>query len=606
MVAPWIWPVAIAAVGIGTYWGTLHNDFAIDDRIVVQNNARQWQNDGLWSLLKRDYWGDRRMDLLYRPVTMLSYVLNYRVGGERPDGFRAVNIALHVVCCLCLYGLTLAVFGDRRLAGVSGLLFAVHALHVEAVAQIVGRAELLAAVMALGALWVYVVEVQRNKSRPSWRYAAALILSLGAMLSKESGMTVVGLAVFYDIGWMRWGGQQAGRGAEARAFKRGPLVRMLQRWAGFLLVVMVVLTIRFEVLGRVSRSSQDVPKADNPMAQAGPVARVLTPFVLLGKCAQLLVWPDPLCSDYSYNALPVGLSTLDPRVLGGMLCSAALVAVGWTSYVRKGRALWCVGFFAITYAIVSNTFVLIGTIFAERLIYLPSVAFCWMVGLGVLGAGDWVSRRMGSSHAGEFVAALLILAIVAGHGVRASARGRVWRSEETLVAADVKVHPNSVRLRMQAGAMCMRRNDPVAAIEEFRLVVAILDDYLQGHYQLGRAYLLVKNPQEAIAHLTRCYGRLPPEVDAELAYDLGRAYWELNQPAVAASWFARADKHQPDSPQILAAWVQAVVRLGDRQQAVELLQRALSVTPPTHRLHEGLKRQLDGIQKTPATGGPTQ
>ncbi|MBN1341572.1 MAG: phospholipid carrier-dependent glycosyltransferase, partial [Phycisphaerae bacterium] len=216
-----LWAACVAAAAVGPYVGTLGNDFVFDDRPIVLCNARDWRHDDLIQVLKRDYWGDQRIDSLYRPVTTISYVLNYRMGEDRPWSYRAINIALHAVCCVCLFGLTVALFGDRRLAGLAAILFAVHAVHVEPVAQVVGRAELLAGLLATAALWVYVLDRRDRRTTPTWRYVVVLALAALAMLSKESGIAVIGVMVFYDVWSLRFGRGAGGDRGEADRRRAG-------------------------------------------------------------------------------------------------------------------------------------------------------------------------------------------------------------------------------------------------------------------------------------------------------------------------------------------------------------------------------------------------
>ena len=162
--------------------------------------------DFLEGIRKRRHIGEQNQNAFTLQCELLSHgqahigneqTLNYRISGEKPETYRVLNLALHLACCGAMFGLSCALFGDRRLAGLSTALFAVHALHVEAVAQIVGRAELLAALWSMLALWLYVVDANRRGGRPTWRYPIVLVLSGLAMFSKENGMLVVGRGASY-------------------------------------------------------------------------------------------------------------------------------------------------------------------------------------------------------------------------------------------------------------------------------------------------------------------------------------------------------------------------------------------------------------------------
>jgi Tfp pilus assembly protein PilF len=347
----------------------------------------------------------------------------------------------------------------------------------------------------------------------------------------------------------------------------------------------------------VTRPSSSIPKLDNPVAQAPLSGRVLTPLVLLGKYVSLLIWPHPMSCDYSYNALPICESPLEPRALWGFACLAGLVTAGFCSYRGRGRALWCVGFFGISYLLVSNTVVLIGTIFAERLMYLPSVAFCWLVAIGAVAAVDWLGERIGGGRRAWFLGALPIVALCALHLSLALARGRVWQSERKLMAAALALTDESARVHTQAGAYGLNDHDPNIAIHHLRRAVEILPDHAIGHSQLGRAYLMAKQPDRAIPHLKRAYGKLAVEANVKPAYYLGQAYMELNTPGLAVPWFELADKYEPNQPSILWAWAQAALGAGNREQAIAVLRRGVQVIPASHQLHDRFRQQLKALMQ---------
>src|SRR5262249_48873467 len=134
---------------------------------------------------------------LYRPVTTASFAVNYAIHGASPVGYHVVNVVLHAVVCVVLALVLARVTGDPSLALLAGFLFAAPPVHTEAVARAVGRAELLAALLALLAWWTVIAR------RGAWsRAAAALLLCLG-VLAKESACTIVAVALAADLIYRR-------------------------------------------------------------------------------------------------------------------------------------------------------------------------------------------------------------------------------------------------------------------------------------------------------------------------------------------------------------------------------------------------------------------
>ncbi len=555
----WAWMLAAAVVAVAVHLPAWSNAFVFDDRFVVLDRAKAWQDESLWEIVQHDYWGDPRRDLLYRPVTTLSHVWNYRLSGACPAAFRAVNLVLHAGCCCLVVGLARALLRDVRLAGLAGLLFGVHALHVEAVVQVVGRAELLAAVFSLAALWAYVADARDGLVRPGWRYALAVVLGLLAAFSKENGTLVFPLAGLADLWLLRFGGLSVGsdEGASIASGRRPPLGRLLsrlaqQRWVGLVVAMLVVLMIRLQVLGRLAQPEDVIDRMDNPVAEASGVERALTPVVLFGKYVRLLLWPSPLSHDYSYNAIPLCSSPSDPRFLWGAACLVGAVVWGGVSWLNRGRALAGLVFFVAGCALVCQVVALTGTVFAERLMYLPSAGFCWLVGLVVVSAVGWQERLGVSPVRRWIVPGVTMAALVAANGVLSVQRSGVWRDEPSLIASAMDVVPDSARIFMQAGHHAIVAEDMPAAEAHFERVIEIMPDHMPGHFQLGRVYLETGKPRQALDHLMRAWGHLPAESYYIHALCIARAHRALDNPAETKAWIKRAKqikRRQAEAPE---------------------------------------------------------
>jgi len=309
-----------------------------------------------------------------------------------------------------------------------------------------------------------------------------------------------------------------------------------------LLVGLMVLVIRQQVLGKLFQDRGVIGKGDNPVAHASAVGRVLTPVVLLGKYVGLLVWPHPLCHDYSYNSLPICETPVDGRFVWGMACLAAIMVGGIWSYRRRGGVLWGIAWFLLTYALVSNTVVLSGTIFAERLMYLPSAGFCWLVAMGAVGAADRLSVLLGNRRRGWWIAGSVLVVLCAVHVLLTVQRGRAWRDERSLIAPALRLTNDSVRIHMQAGAYARKDKDVPRSIRHFQRAAEILDDHMGAHFMLGESYLRLNQPRRAIPHLLKCVGGLPVEANYLAADYLSQAYRAIGKPQEAEYWRARAEE----------------------------------------------------------------
>lgn len=141
-----------ALVGVVLYLPSLRYDFTYDDREIIRENPRIRDLKTPARYLATSWWDSPEKSREYRPATMASFALNHAVAGLKAAPYHAVNILLHGLACALLWLLIVRFFASPPLALAASLLFAIHPVHVEAVAGVVGRAELLVMVGFLAAL----------------------------------------------------------------------------------------------------------------------------------------------------------------------------------------------------------------------------------------------------------------------------------------------------------------------------------------------------------------------------------------------------------------------------------------------------------------------
>ncbi|XP_072510517.1 protein O-mannosyl-transferase TMTC1 isoform X3 [Notamacropus eugenii] len=193
------------------YGNSLPGEFVHDDVWAIVNNPDVRGAAPLsWGIFANDFWGkgmaENTSHKSYRPLCVLTFKLNVYLAGMNPFYFHAVNIILHCLVTLVLmYTCNKVVFKDHRLAFVTALIFAVHPIHTEAVTGIVGRADVLACLLFLLAFLSYnrsmdllYIGEHFPKTSPFF-LLLSLFLGTCAMLVKETGITVFGVCLVYDL-----------------------------------------------------------------------------------------------------------------------------------------------------------------------------------------------------------------------------------------------------------------------------------------------------------------------------------------------------------------------------------------------------------------------
>jgi hypothetical protein len=375
--------LAVAVAAAVPYALTLGNPPVLDDGWAALDNPLVWslRNVGRMFTELYGFAGSASVRGPYRPVTTLSYALDYAAHGRWTPGYHLVNVALHVVASVLLFALVrrlaraaLPGRGDRA-ALLAGLLFALHPAHVEAVATIFGRTEPLAGCFTLGALLVAL-----RWREAWWRLPAAVLALTCGVLSKEVAM--VAPAIFLLLAWAApaAAGLDAPPGLRDRAGRRA-----LRSAAGVAAALAVAAIPYFAVKGL------DVAVA--PVARWFPVGTplrhvLLTMSRVLGEYLRILVFPSFLGGDFAYAArIPTVAAPTPGLWLATVAWVAALVAGLWLWASRRAPLegagiLWTLGALTPVLQIVP-----VGVLLAERLLYLPSAGFC-------LAAGVAIARRL--------------------------------------------------------------------------------------------------------------------------------------------------------------------------------------------------------------------
>ncbi|CAH1798791.1 unnamed protein product [Owenia fusiformis] len=294
------------------YWNTLNADFCYDDSRAIQKNPDLLPETPISDIFYNDFWGTplthSGSHKSYRPLCVLTFRLNYFLGGLNPVGYHLVNVLLHcVVTGLFTYSVRI-LCAKRLVSAVAGALFAAHPIHTEAVAGIVGRADILACLFFLLSFLCYIQycsirdqSIHKSASL-SWRWIYMIMMGLSAsasMLSKEQGVTVLGVCAIYDIlvcHRVSW--RQLLKCLYQKQFRRlhEGLVCIGLTAAGL---------IGFRLYFMGNKPPEFAP-ADNPASDSASfLTRTLTFLHLPVVNFWLLLFPKTLSFDWSMEAIPL-------------------------------------------------------------------------------------------------------------------------------------------------------------------------------------------------------------------------------------------------------------------------------------------------------------
>lgn len=485
----------VAFIAIVIYLNGIPGEFVFDDKLIVRD-PRINGTESFWRIFVTDYWYKyfgTSADL-YRPLTIASYALNHMVAGLNSPAFHIVNILLHAAVSVLVVMLIDVLLRDRALAVVSGLLFATHPIHTEAVTGIVGRAEVLTALFLLVALYLHACRYTLRGRGPAVWMPAAGLAYFCALLSKETAIVGPGLLLLVDgIDRARHAWQERTRGsvrAAARAARSvEQTVAALVMYIG---VAVLFVLVRYLVVGTLL---QRPPARSYYLLFGHPLTtRLLTGFKILAIYLELLFFPATLSADYSYRQIVLSHSLDSAGPVIGMIAAAGLVAAFfWALRARVVALLFALGFFAVSYALVGNLIVPIGVLVAERLMYLPSVGFC----AAIAWVGLALSRRYVPAGTGgwrRYLPIGVLAVVLALYSGRTFVRNFDWRNHETLYLATTQASPECHAAHFNYGAILMEhyrgQPEPMArALQHLLKAYEIRQDHFPSLVNLTVLYM---------------------------------------------------------------------------------------------------------------------
>ncbi|MCZ6652168.1 MAG: tetratricopeptide repeat protein [Planctomycetota bacterium] len=629
--------VGLAAIVV--YLNALPNGFTYDDVPVIVENPATDPAAPWWEPWRRTWWslgewaGDA--DRPYRPLTVQTFALERRLFGDRPLPFHAVNVLLHGAISVAVWWLARRL-GASALAGLlAGMLFAVHPIHTEAVANIVGRAELMSIGGMLLAIWFYDRRIRhgapsgssrrlptgRDSILPAARWVfcwgGVLLASAAAIFSKERGVAVVAILAAWHLGSQVEFRRSARRPALAgkppvapRAQLRPSRASLCCSWLKpalpALAVVVVYLFLRVEISGTLFFAGERYGP-DNPLREADALARVLTPFALLGRYLWLVIVPARLLCNYSVNVLEPTYSLLDPFFITGIVFVAVVVVVAVRRFRSEPLWLLLVFCFAATYFLASNSVILLETMFAERWFYGPAVWLCVAVGLMF----DRVAaRRRKSAQARPALVTFCIGAVLAGLAGRSMLRNTEWVDNDTLFGSDLaRMEPGrrSSHLCYLVGAghrargeRALARGDLQAAGSEFAQAEALLleaaaifPDYPDYYRALGQTYLVMNQPDEAVRWLEMAWLHQRRDTTIQTLLETARSRRRGVDLPAALQAARQAAQNQPDDADMVRRWAELAEKI-DLLQAADAYRRLTELAPDEVTSWTGLAYALAG------------
>lgn len=583
---------ALFVVMLGAYSNSFRAGFPLDnDPLILQDlRVHAVTSENISEIISRSAWFVPPEKGLYRPFTTLTYLFNYAALGnaDRPAGYHHINFLIHFVNVLLCYALALRVLRKFWLSVFIAALWAVHPVLTESITNIIGRADLLAGLGVLSGLLMYVQSRESTGTRRIACLAGLMIATTIGIFSKEGAIAILGVIALWEITWPK------------------DLIDLRNLAYGLIAAGLPIIAFLIQRSLVLARSTVPVfPYVDNPMLGVGFFTARLTAVKVLARYLWLLVWPAKLSWNYYYSEIPLVRGTWQDWI-GLIIVAAAIVGV-WIAYRRNRVVFFFAAFAIVTLIPVANLLILIGSIMAERFLYLPAIGFAACMVIGVYALGERVKVPA--------VAPVCLGLIIITLGIGTWSRNLDWQNNSTLLEAGIRDTPNSFASHFGL-ATNLYVSDPTHAnldrvISEAEKSLAILDplpdsqNFVDAYANAGTYYqlkgdLLGRNATSANASASaesfKAYQRALQILLRGAA--IGKSYDEQIRAREIARGKIDSEVPHVGSKSLYPELALTYLRLGDTQKAHDAIQHALVIDPEQPKTFVTLARILLTENKT--------
>lgn len=579
--------LALAALAFLIYANTLSHDYCLDDYSAIKEN--RYVKQGLSSTTtlltthyRAGYWNSK--GTLYRPLSLILFAGEWGVAPDKPGLSHFINVFFFGATGWLLFQFLSRLF-DRRyywLPLFISLIFITHPIHTEVVANIKSRDEIMAFFLGLAGLFYLVKFVDHRKIL---NLVLSILFYALSLFSKESAITWLAI---YPL---------------ALLFFRKESTPKVAAWiALYLIPTGIFLLIRSRILGSVVNVKPDI--VDNFFTTAQNISTGQyygSAGYMVFEYLKSLFLPFHLVSEKGYSQIPImGMGNMGAILVASLMLGSIYLLV--RTFRQKNEWLKIIGFgiliFGASFSIYSNLIIEIGSSYAERFLYMPSLGFSIIVGTSLY----WLAQKYGKSKpitlSNPGFIFLLVLSLL--FSVLTINRNKAWYDSATLYASDVLKSPNSAKLNYHHGLEVGKKGNTLKgqaqtnqykkALSFFQKAIKIYPAYSDAHGQVGLYhYKLQENDKALESYLIST--KLKPNANAYS--NMGIIYFQRGDLKNAEKVYKLALKYEPS---FIDAYRNLGAVYGSTQRfklAIEQFKKGLSYDPD----NKILKQYLASAQK---------
>ncbi|MES2396622.1 MAG: tetratricopeptide repeat protein [Bacteroidota bacterium] len=548
----------LVILGFILYSNSFTNEYALDDGIVIQKNdyvqrgvrgiPKILTTDAYDSFYKQMHAKQQLSGGRYRPLSVVTFAIEQELFASKEKEKTAedaafirhiLNVVFYILSILVLlYFLRNFIFkNDPLIAFIACLIFLIHPIHTEVVANVKSRDEILSFLFII-LTFIALLRYQENKEKKQLFYG--MVFFFLAFLSKEYAITLLLLIpmLLYIV-------------------KGSTLKESIISTIPFILVAAIYLFIRFSIVGKGGEvENPDV--LNNPFKFATIQEEWATKIEILNHYLRLLFYPNPLSSDYSYNTIPY-TNFSNGLVWMSIMIHLSMITATIILFFKRNILSFALAFYLLHLFLVSNFLMDLGATMGERLVYHSSFGFAIMIAVLIV----WLLTKIKQTNTKIIIGIAFGILITGWCTVKTIARNAQWKNDTSLFIADAQTVPNSALVNGNAGKAYIDLSEKpenkaqekeliIKAIYHLSKSVAIHKEYVNGYLNIGVAYFKLKD------------------------YDRARANWDI------------AKKIYPNNPFLKnnlklmgTVYFNDAMNMGSKRplEALKLLEKALEIDP---------------------------
>lgn len=534
------------------YGNTLKHDFVLDDAIAITDNSFVKNGlSGISDLLKNEsmvgFYGTQKSLVSggrYRPLSYVVFAIVYEFFGDNNVAFHFIAVLLYGLSIILLYQLLILLFKERLsnqnlnlFALICSLLYLIHPIHTEVVANIKGLDETMAFIGILGS-WIFLLKYVDGKKVINLLLSTVIFFL--ALLSKETAITflaVLPLSIYFFRSQFK----------KELTFSVISLIAISAVWY----------IIRGKIVGGFTIDSVADNLMNDPFLEASTSEKYATIFYTLWNYIQLLFFPHPLTFDYYPKHIPL-VGFTNPVVILSIVSYVFLGIIAVAGLLKKNIYAFGIIIYIAALSISSNLIFSIGVFMNERFLFLPSLGFCIIIAYFLVVDGK---KMIKSTQQYQQLFTMILLVIIGLFGLKTIDRNKDWKNNLTLATTDAETSINGAKSQTMAGGMLLEEAKKTTSPKERKQLI-----------------------DRSIMHLTRAVTIYPDYIDPKLL--LGNAYWEAtkkSEPALSYYYdiLAINPTHNDANNNI-----QIVInQLSDPKEKIKQWERYLAYAPNAGNIH---------------------